>query len=169
MHREGRVLGQELDRLFAGPAEIVHARVDDQPAGPPHFHREPAEVAVGIFVETGFQAQSFGIEGPAFDKGGEIAEPAKRRHAVEFLLQRQLQVMARHGFVEGKRFEIVERPTLEVVGVHVNRNRPWCRRRWAADSRRPLCAGRHTRGLRECRTESAAACRTELAIGRRSL
>src|SRR5689334_20420587 len=44
--RECRVRAQIVHRLFARPAELVDARVDDESTGAPHFVGEPAEVLV---------------------------------------------------------------------------------------------------------------------------
>src|SRR5262249_44900861 len=40
---EGRVALQEVDRLAAGPAERVHARVHDEPPGAPRVERQDSE------------------------------------------------------------------------------------------------------------------------------
>src|SRR3546814_7931449 len=43
----GGVVLQILDRLFAAPAFVVDAGVDDEAAGAPQLHAEPPEIAVG--------------------------------------------------------------------------------------------------------------------------
>ena len=66
---EAAVLFHVIDGLFAGPAQRVHAGVDDQAAGAVDLAVEPAELRVRVFVEPQVFAQAFGIKRPAFDIG----------------------------------------------------------------------------------------------------
>ena len=87
VQRQGRVVGHELDGLLPGPAQVVHAGVDDQPAGPPHLVAQPAEVAVGVLVEADLEAEPLGVQAPAFDERRGVREAAKRRQPGQLLLQ----------------------------------------------------------------------------------
>src|SRR3546814_8997492 len=92
----GGVVLQILDRLFAAPAFVVDAGVDDEAAGAPQLHAEPPEIAVGIGIEAHVLGQPFGIEPPALGIGGEAAEAAEGRQAGQLGLHRALQRSEEH-------------------------------------------------------------------------
>ena len=95
----------------------MHPGVHHQPASAPHLVGEPAEVAVRVFVEAHLEAETLGVETPALAVGAD-SEVASELGQVEFLGERDLQVMAGHRLVQGERFQGVERAILQAVGVH---------------------------------------------------
>jgi len=77
----------------------VDAGVDHQPTGAPHFVGQPPHILGRCVVKLHLDAEPLRIETPAFDKGGEKrAIFAEVRH-VEFLLQRDLLMVAGHRLV----------------------------------------------------------------------
>ena len=96
----------------------MHPGVDHQTARPPHLIGQPSVVAVRIGVEPGFQAEALGIQAPSLDEGGEAFETAEFGQ-IQFLLQRDLQVMPRHGLVQRQGLQFVQGPAGQVVGVDV--------------------------------------------------
>src|SRR5260370_35866409 len=85
---------------------------------PPPLVAQGAEVAVGVPVETGFEAEPLGVEAPSFAEGVDVDEAPEIGQAPELFLQGDLQVVAGHRFMEGQRLEVVERPGVEGEGVH---------------------------------------------------
>ena len=57
-----------VNRLLAGPAEIVDSRVDHKTNRAEVFTGELAEPAGGLFIDAKLRAQRFGIQRPAFSK-----------------------------------------------------------------------------------------------------
>ncbi len=81
----------------------MDARVGDEPDRSQEFQLEPADVAVGIVrVEAHFRCEPLGVQGPAFDERVVEGEPAHSRQ-VEFLSERDLEVMAGHRLVKSDR------------------------------------------------------------------
>src|SRR6185295_18804213 len=115
--------------------QMMDSGIDNQPARPPDFHREPTEVAVRVFVKAGFQTESLGVEAPAFDERGESGVLAKLRQFVQLLLQRNLKMMPGYCLVQCESFEHVERSAGKVVRVDIEEAGP------AAIARRPLIIG----------------------------
>ena len=70
---------------------------------------EPVDLA-GQQAHLGRQA--LGVQAPALDEGGRAVEAAEVRQLVELLGDRELEVMAGHGLVEGERLGLVARPRL---------------------------------------------------------
>src|SRR5216683_753218 len=80
-----RVLREVVDGLLPAPAQRVHARVHDQPDGPPDLVGELAELRVGIVVEAHLGPEALRVEPPALDVGGVEAVPAEIRHLRQLL------------------------------------------------------------------------------------
>src|SRR5690606_8575713 len=70
---ERGVVAQIGERLVATPSLAVYAGIDDQPARPPHFIAEPAEMLVRCRVDAHLDAELFRIQSPAFAVGGNVA------------------------------------------------------------------------------------------------
>jgi len=119
-----RIILEEVDRLLSRPALVMHAGVDDETNRAPHVVGELAETRVGILVEAEVVTEAFTVKAPAFDECGKSLEAAEHRHVAEFLLQRELQVVARHGFVHGQNLDLVFRAHLGFVQVHPVDSRP---------------------------------------------
>src|SRR3546814_1400008 len=66
--------------LVAGPAHVVHAGVDHQPAGAPHGVGQAAEVLVGGFVDAHLHAQVLAVQAPALAVGGDVVLEIGRAH-----------------------------------------------------------------------------------------
>lgn len=106
--------------MLAGPVFGVDAGIDDEAAGAPEFVGEAAEVVVGVLVEATvwggggecaaggvahFEAEAFGVEGPALDEGGDAdggAEGVLVAGFGEFLGDGDLEVVAGDGLVHGE-------------------------------------------------------------------
>src|SRR5208282_2348169 len=68
--------------------------------------------------------ETLGIKSPPFAEGGRPRLASERRQVVEFLRQRDLEVVARYGFVEGQRLHLPPGTYPDLVGVRVERARP---------------------------------------------
>ena len=92
-----------VDRLLARPALGVQARVHDEPARAEQLRVEHAEHPFGIAVVPAvLRNQFFRVQRPAFGHRGNAAEHARLaelRQACVLLLERDLEVMTRHGLV----------------------------------------------------------------------
>ncbi len=77
----------------------MHAGVDDEAHGAPHVVGQCAEPGVGVLVKAEVVAEALAVEPPALDEGREAHVAAEVRHVAEFLLQSDLEVMARHSLV----------------------------------------------------------------------
>ena len=55
-----RVGAEVFDHLVAGPALGMHAGVDDEADGAPHFVLQPAVIGVGVLVQADILAQMLG-------------------------------------------------------------------------------------------------------------
>ncbi|MNV26229.1 hypothetical protein D3C71_1173460 [compost metagenome] len=97
----------------------MQAGVHHQTHGAPQLALQAAEVAVRIGVHAQVLAQAFGIQAPAFNEGGLATEATERRHALQFLLQCQLEVMARNGLMQEQVFRIPSLAGRQVVGIDV--------------------------------------------------
>ena len=117
--RIGGVGLQIVDRLFAAPALVMQAGVHHQPRRAPQLHAQPAEVGIRIGVEAHILAQRLGIQPPAFAIGGDAAELAEGRDALQLGLHRQLQMMAGQPFMIEQRFQLVLRHVLQIVEIHI--------------------------------------------------
>src|SRR3546814_15276329 len=80
--------------LVAGPAHVVHAGVDHQPAGAPHGVGQAAAVLVGGFVDAHLHAQVLAVQAPALAVGGDVVLAPEGRSRVLLLRQRALQPLA---------------------------------------------------------------------------
>ncbi len=60
----GRVVTKKRDRSVAGPAFVVHARVNDESHRAPHFVGQLAELAIRVLVAAKFWAEAFAVERP---------------------------------------------------------------------------------------------------------
>ena len=114
-----RVRLEVIDRLLPRPVLVMQAGVDDEPHGAPHLVGQLAELVVGILVEPHLFAEALAVEAPAFDERGGLEVAAELRQLAEFLRQRNLQVMARHRFVNRQHRDLVFRAFLGFVEVHV--------------------------------------------------
>ena len=113
-----------IDGLLATPAKRVQAGIHHQTDGAPHLIGQLAKLGIRVLIKPHLFAQTFRIKGPAFDEGGDAVELAKLRQAGQFFGQRQLQVVAGHGLVQGKRLHLPLGPHGEVVGVGVKKAGP---------------------------------------------
>ena len=118
VHRLGRVDGEKVNRLVSSPAFVVDAGVDNQPDSSPHVVGQLAESRVRIFVETQLVTEPLGVQTPAFDERRVATVAPKLRQAFEFLRDRDLQVMSRHGLVYGQDFHFVFGSRVRTVEVH---------------------------------------------------
>ena len=76
----------------------------------------------GLAVEAHLRGQPLGVEGPALHEGAARqarAEAPEGRQAGQLLLDGDLEVVARHGLVEGRGGHAVKGPRGRVVGVDV--------------------------------------------------
>nr|WP_232508378.1 hypothetical protein [Qipengyuania flava] len=94
------VLDHVFDRLFAGPAERMHAGIDHQPHRALQFsvfqRLQPVD---RIVIQAEFVAQAFGIECPALAIGGKPAVTQQIGQAFVLDREHHLEVMARIAFV----------------------------------------------------------------------
>ena len=90
----GRVVLKVIDRVLAGPTEVVDARIDDESNGSPHVINELAVTRVGICVESHVVTQSFGVKPPALDECSDTAVTTKLRQTLYFLRKGNLQVVS---------------------------------------------------------------------------
>src|SRR5688572_6026772 len=90
VQRERGVRGQVVDGLLPRPTHPVQTRVHDQAAGAPHLVGEAAEVAVGVGVEAGLEAEALRVQRPAFHEGADPRGPPERGQAFELALQGDL-------------------------------------------------------------------------------
>ena len=91
-----RVLDEEVDGLLPGPAEGVHAGVEDEPARPHQLGVERAVALVRVLVEPELVAEALAVEAPALDvRGAGEALAAEVRQALGLLRERDLEVVAR--------------------------------------------------------------------------
>ena len=90
---------EKIDCLLTRPALVVHAGVDDEAHRPPHFVSERAESRVRIIVEAEFIAQALAVKAPALGERGKPGIAPECRHVGQLHLQRNLQMMTRHGLV----------------------------------------------------------------------
>ena len=97
----------------------MHAGVDDEADRAPHFVGQLAEVVVGIIIEAHVEAELLRVEAPAFAVGDEIGRSAEHRRLRQFECARELEVMARYGFVQAQRHHFPGRTHLGLVQVHV--------------------------------------------------
>ncbi|EEF93620.1 hypothetical protein CATMIT_01748, partial [Catenibacterium mitsuokai DSM 15897] len=95
-----------------------------QPDRAPQLVLQIAEVVVRAFVHAQVLAQRFGVQAPAFGEGGLAAEAAELGQAGEFLLQRQLEVMAGNRLVQVQVFRVPGLARGQVIGVDVEDARP---------------------------------------------
>src|SRR5712692_11891667 len=82
------VVLEKLDGLLARPAHRVHASVDHEAHGAPHFVAELPELRVRIGVEANVFAEALAVERPAFDERGVTGVLAKLRRIFHLLRQR---------------------------------------------------------------------------------
>src|SRR5690606_27372787 len=107
MRRERRVLGETTPRLLDVPAEPVNACIGDQTAGAPHFVRIPSEALVRVPIYAHFLTEELRVQTPALDEGRRAGAAAEVRQILQFLRQRNLQMMAGRGFVHRERRKLV--------------------------------------------------------------
>src|SRR3954469_8488300 len=89
-------IGLEIgDRLLAAPALGREAGVGAQPDRPPQLQRQVAELRIGVLVEAHLPPEPLGIEPPALDIGAVAAEAPELGHALQLLLERDLEMVAR--------------------------------------------------------------------------
>ena len=115
----------------------MDAGVGHQAAGAPHLVGQPPEPLIGVAIDSHLAAEFLCIQTPALDEGADVGLAAEHRHALRLLAQRDLQMMAGHGFVQGQGRQLIEPPLVELVGVdHVAAGDPQF---WIA---REITAGR---------------------------
>ncbi len=91
-----------VDALLARPAQLVHASIHHEAHGAKQFGLEPAEVVVGVVLESHLPCESLCIKRPALgmrmqpERAAELRDVSHRLHATD------LQVMSRNGLVIGE-------------------------------------------------------------------
>src|SRR5690606_25372559 len=104
---DGAVGHEVVHGLLLGPALGVHAGVDHQADGAPHFGHQAAVFGVRVFVGAGhFLGQPFGVQAPAFGVGGGELLGAEGGDVLEFLGDRDLHVVAGQALVVGDHFQL---------------------------------------------------------------
>ena len=96
----------------------MHARVDDEAAGPHRVGRQHAHPVERARVEAHLVGQPLRVETPALAIGGDEGAPAELRDRFELAGDRQLEMMARNALVVGGRFDVVAAPTGRIGRVH---------------------------------------------------
>ena len=77
----------------------MQAHVHHQPDGPVHFAAQRTHVLVRVGVEPELLAQGLAIQRPALAKSAVAAKAPEFGQGRVFILQRNLVVVARNGFV----------------------------------------------------------------------
>src|ERR1043166_4931331 len=131
-----RGIDQKLNRLRAAPAFAMKSHVDHQPGRAKELGHEPAEILRRLFIKAQIGAEAFGVKRPSFDERRLVGEALKTRQVFLLLLERELKVMAGHGFVKKKRLGSGARLGLDVGGIDVKDAGPRAVRR-----RRPILRG----------------------------
>ena len=110
-----------LERLLAAPAERVEARVDDQADRAERLAVQHPE-ALGLAPEeAGLVRHELRVERPALHVRGPLgpeAQGPEGRQVLELHLERELEVVARHGLVVRRRRGRPVGPAGQVVRVH---------------------------------------------------
>ena len=113
---------EEVDRLLAAPAERVEPRVDDEPGGSPGLGVEhPEALALGT-EQAHLVREPLRVEAPALDvcpADDPRAEAAEHVEVRVLHLERDLEVVAGHSLVIGRRRELRVLPARQVVPVRV--------------------------------------------------
>src|SRR5260370_42118692 len=94
------VSGEIVDGCLPRPALRGLAGIAPKPPRPPHFVSKLAEFRIRIFVHSDLFAETLGIQPPSFYEGCIARVLAEFRNPFEFLRERNLQVMPRHGLVK---------------------------------------------------------------------
>ncbi len=74
----------------------------------------------GILVEAHLVAEAFSVQRPPLDERGVARVLAELRQVAELLRERDLEMMAGHGFVQRQRLHFPLRPRLQLVRVRVH-------------------------------------------------
>ncbi len=134
---------QHADAPVATPAQRMDPRVHDQPRGAPCLRGQHPEPLGIVAEEPHLAGQPLRVETPALGvrpTDQPRAEASEGRQIRVLHLQRDLEVVARHGLVIGGRAERGEVAVGQVIRVHVvdPRPRPVDRRRVVVRERRIL-------------------------------
>ncbi len=154
------VLGHEVDRLPARPAERVHARVHDQATGAPGVEGEDADPVEIAAVEAHLLGKPLRVEPPAFPEGGHAGVTPELGQALDLLGDRDLQVMPGDRLVECEGFGLVARTRLRLGLCSRSTGRAGCRRGPVGGSTRSCRAPLRARPCARRRTPPRAAGRT---------
>src|SRR5580658_10735154 len=104
--REARLVREELNRLIDAPSAAGQLRIDD---GPGAAHAFPLRSVVArieiVAVETELHEEFFAVERPAFTKFTTALDFADEVRVAAG--DRQLQKVARQGFVRGRRKDAI--------------------------------------------------------------
>ncbi len=118
MFGQPRVFQEIIDGLLAAPAHRVDPGVQHEPHRTPHLVVELAEFRVGIGVEAHLVAQTLRVETPTLHECGNAVVLAEFGHVLEFLRDGNLQMVARHSFMECEHLHLPLLVASQVVGVH---------------------------------------------------
>src|SRR4029077_2732332 len=94
---------------------------------------QTAEILARFCVKSQLWPERLCIEGPSLDEGRVVAETTEPWQARLLALQRELKMMARHGFVEKER--LGSSPWIDVDARCVDVKNAWPR---SVGSRRPI-------------------------------
>ena len=102
----------------------VHARVHDEPAGAHRVHRQHAEAVDVAGVQAHLVGQALGVQAPALRVRGRVDHAAQQWQLGQLLRDGDLEVVARHGLVEGHHLGHEPVPFGRAVGVREVDARP---------------------------------------------
>jgi hypothetical protein len=117
---ERGVVVEEVDGVLSGPSLGVDAGVDDEAAGAKRVSSEHADALQRRCVEAHLVGEAFRVQAPAFAVGSDL-EFAEDRVQVQFLSERELQVVAGNGLVERSWSQREASPQLRVTRIEVER------------------------------------------------
>src|SRR3569833_1669682 len=104
----------------------MHAGIDYQPHGSPHFEFQHAKSRIGIFIHPKLLPEAFTIKRPSLYISCVAFVFAELWYANHFLGKRDLQMMAWNCFMQGKNLQIPLGTTLKIAGVCKEPSRPSC-------------------------------------------
>src|SRR5262249_21946430 len=94
------VLHHEVDSLLPIPVEVMHAGIDNEPAGAPDLVHKLSEFRIRIIVETHLVAERLGVQSPSFDKRSIASVTPKIRNILLLHRDGDLQVVSRNCLVQ---------------------------------------------------------------------
>jgi hypothetical protein len=95
-----RCSDEPVDCLLTAPPERVQSAVDDEAAGTPRVGRITAHPGDVVAVQAHLVGEPFAVEPPALCTCGVVQHAPCQRELGRLHRDRQLQMVARHGFVE---------------------------------------------------------------------